>query len=242
MSDQIPAIFLQMCYVTDAGIFLLHFYFFSPPSAPPPSPQLQLAYIYQNISLCGAHGSLVLSPNSPLILPYTPPTLANHPNLNNNASLNGKNFHSFFQNLNDGNDLPIPTISSRFYDVPLLISNFSKSTKPILASLNIQSLMSKHSELKDFLYELSANKVPAYIIALQETWTIHHPHLINIPGYKFIHQHRKDMKGGGVGFYVKENLSFKVSEKHTTFIPKIFECLSIEISISNKKNHFLIHL
>ena len=98
--------------------------------------------------------------------------------------------------------------------------------------------MSKHSELKDFLYELSANKVPAYIIALQETWTIHHPHLINIPGYKFIHQHRKDMKGGGVGFYVKENLSFKVSEKHTTFIPKIFECLSIEISISNKKNIF----
>ena len=155
-----------------------------------------------------------------------------------NASFNGKNFHSFFQNLNDGNDLPIPTISSRFYDVPLLISNFSKSTKPILASLNIQSLMSKHSELKDFLFELSANKVPAYIIALQETWTIHHPHLINIPGYKFIHQHRKDMKGGGVGFYVKENLSFKVSEKHTTFIPKIFECLSIEISISNKNTIF----
>ena len=75
-----------------------------------------------------------------------------------NASFNGKNFHSFFQNLNDGNDLPIPTISSRFYDVPLLISNFSKSTKPILASLNIQSLMSKHSEPKDFLSELSAKK------------------------------------------------------------------------------------
>ena len=47
------------------------------------------------------------------------------------------------------------------------------------------------------------------------------------------------MKGGGVGFYVNENLSLKISEKHTTFILKIFECLSIEKYPSAKKPYSL---
>ena len=48
------------------------------------------------------------------------------------------------------------------------------------------------------------------------------------------------MRGGGVGFYINENLSFKVAEEYSSFFPKIFECLSIEISIRNKKTAGII--
>ena len=77
-----------------------------------------------------------------------------------------------------------------------------------------------------------------YILAIQETWSIHHPHFINIPGFNFTHKQRPSGRGGGVGFYVRNNLSFEVRDELTTFIPKIFECLTISIMLSNKKITF----
>ena len=119
-----------------------------------------------------------------------------------------------------------------------LVCKFVKSSKPILESLNTQSLLSKHSDLKNFLTELSINKIPLHILALQATWTIHHPHLVNIPGFKFIHHQRNKMRSGGVGLYIKDNLSLTIVEEYSTIIPKIFECLSIEKSINNKTTVF----
>ena len=102
--------------------------------------------------------------------------------------------------------------------------------------------MSKHSDLKDFLLETSAKNIPIDILALQETWSIHHPHLVNIPGFNFIHHQRKNTRGGGIGFYIREKLTFEIVNEYSFFIPKIFECLSIAITINNKKNHLLINL
>ena len=121
---------------------------------------------------------------------------------------------------------------------PALCKNFANSSKPLLASLNIQSLMSKHSNLKDFLADSSSNNIPIDILAIQETWSIHHPHLVNIPGFNFIHKQRPSGRGGGVGFYIRENLSFEIRDDLTTFIPKIFECLTISITLNSKKITF----
>ena len=122
--------------------------------------------------------------------------------------------------------------------MPALCKNFANSSKPLLASLNIQSLMSKHSNLKDFLADSSSNNIPIDILAIQETWSIHHPHLVNIPGFNFIHKQRPSGRGGGVGFYIRENLSFEIRDDLTTFIPKIFECLTISITLNSKKITF----
>ena len=102
--------------------------------------------------------------------------------------------------------------------------------------------MSKHLKLKDFLSELSTKNIPIDILALQETWNIPYPHLIHIPGYNFIHHQRDKIKGGGVGFYIQENITYNIVENLSPFIPKLFESLSIEVTINNKKKHILLSI
>ena len=140
-----------------------------------------------------------------------------------------------YDNDNAAAGIPVPKIKSLYYDISSLEANFSNSSNLILASLNIQSLMSKHSDLKNFLLETSAKNIPIDILALQETWSIHHPHLVNIPGFNFIHHQRR---GGGIGFYIREKLTFELVNEYSFFIPKIFECLSIAITINNKRTIF----
>ena len=46
------------------------------------------------------------------------------------------------------------------------------------------------------------------LIVISETWLKYHT-LVILPGYKFIHNHRIDADGGGVGLYLVENFEFK---------------------------------
>ena len=51
------------------------------------------------------------------------------------------------------------------------------------------------------------------IISPRETWLTSNQHqqldYVNIAGYDSIFKHRKDKKGGSVGLYIKESISFK---------------------------------
>jgi hypothetical protein len=58
---------------------------------------------------------------------------------------------------------------------------------------------------------------------------------MSIPQYTLIHKHRPQGNGGGVGFYIKNNINFKVIESLSLMSTKIFECITIEIPLSNKK-------
>ena len=116
------------------------------------------------------------------------------------------------------------------------LQKFQNTDSSILASLNAQSLLSKHSNLQLLISELSS--IPLHILAIQETWAIPHPHLVSIPGFNFTHLERKIGRGGGVGFYVRDDLIFRQLPNFSTFIPKIFECLTIEVSIDNRKSTF----
>ena len=69
------------------------------------------------------------------------------------------------------------------------------------------------------------------ILALQETWFIPHPDLINIPGYTFIHTNRQVNRGGGVDFFIRDGLEFKTLPTLSTFVAKTFESLVVEIQV-----------
>ena len=44
------------------------------------------------------------------------------------------------------------------------------------------------------------------------------------------------MRGGGVGFYIREGLNFKIIDELSPFEEKIFESLTLQLSYSNKKS------
>lgn len=47
------------------------------------------------------------------------------------------------------------------------------------------------------------------VLAVTETWlTELTANAISIPGYKFIHKNREEGRGGGVGFFVKDENDF----------------------------------
>ena len=160
--------------------------------------------------------------------------------INNNPTLKSPKFLSLFEDSspqpNPDFHLPSCQIDSSYYDTHSFTSKYTNTTFPIIASINIQSIQSKHTKLKQLLNE--TQKTPIQIIALQETWSIKHTDLIHIPNFNFTHKQRPAGNGGGIGFYVKSDLNFKILEKHSKFIPKIFECLTIEVSLNNTKTTF----
>jgi len=43
------------------------------------------------------------------------------------------------------------------------------------------------------------------------------------------------MRGGGVGFYIRDGLHFEKINNLSTFVEKTFECLSVEVQYDKKK-------
>jgi hypothetical protein len=86
--------------------------------------------------------------------------------------------------------------------------------------------------------ELIKKNINIEIIALQETWDVKYPDLFPITGFNpLICKRRRGMRGGGVGFYVKEGLRAEILENLSPFENKIIEALTIQLSYptSNKK-------
>jgi hypothetical protein len=127
------------------------------------------------------------------------------------------------------------TIDSKYYDVYSLPTILHDNVSPIFLSINIQSLMSKYDELRSFIVELSSKKIVIDVIAVQEVWEVRQPEILPIPGFQtVICKTRSNMRGGGVGFYVRDGLTFKVVENLSPFEQKIFEALTIQVSYPNK--------
>lgn len=171
-------------------------------------------------------------PHPPSSPPPSPPR--NDPLLtllNNDPRLIHPPFSSLFLDPENTHTLTTPTVNTQYYDTTLLKQTFQNTKHPILASINIQSLQSKHSALASFLSEHDN----IHILALQETWNLKHPDTLSIPQYTLIHKHRPHGNGGGIGFYIKSNIHYNILHQHTHMISKIFECLTIEITINSKK-------
>lgn len=91
-----------------------------------------------------------------------------------------------------------------------------------IAHLNVRSLLNKFVDFKDMLISKDY-----HILAITETW-LHNDvpnEAVAINGYKLIRKDR-DGRGGGVGIYIKENLSFQIIETGDT-IEQL--CVSIKL-------------
>ena len=73
--------------------------------------------------------------------------------------------------------------------------------------LNTQSMVSAFGELL-----LTIKQYPFNVISMSETWPKDNPLLLNhvtIPGYNCEFRSRNSIRGGGVGAYIKETLTYK---------------------------------
>ena len=68
-----------------------------------------------------------------------------------------------------------------------------------------------------------------------------YPELVNLPGFKpLIFKKRRDMRGGGVGFFIRNNLSATVQENLSPFVNKIFESITIQLSYPSARKPILL--
>ena len=97
--------------------------------------------------------------------------------------------------------------------------------------------MSKHLELCHFLSMVNEKGVNIDKRVLQEIWSVPCTNLINIPGYTFVFKTQQSTRGGGIGFYIKSKVKFKIVEV-TPFVEKIFECLTVEFTYPQNKSFY----
>ena len=102
-----------------------------------------------------------------------------------------------------------------------------------LFHLNIRSLQRNFNNLINLLSLLDINFT---LIGVSETWLNEPSHLLDIDGYNFIHKHRPNRSGGGVGLYISNNLEFKLRSDLSFDDIDIAESLFVEILRPHGKN------
>jgi hypothetical protein len=118
-------------------------------------------------------------------------------------------------------------LSSKFHSIESLSSLCSNQKSAVYLSLNVQSLLSKHEQLSTEISELELNNVTIDAIALQETWVVKYTDLVPLNGFNpLIFKRRRDMRGGGVGFYIRNGLTAEIVENLSPFENKIIEALT----------------
>jgi len=132
------------------------------------------------------------------------------------------------------------TVNSSYHDVNSLSALCTRYKSPIYLSINIQSLMSKHENLTIELAELEKNNVCVDAIAIQETWDIKYSDLVSINGFcPVIFKRRRGMRGGGVGFYVRNGIQAEIIEGLSPFENKIIESLTVQLTYPDHKTVML---
>jgi hypothetical protein len=104
-----------------------------------------------------------------------------------------------------------------------------------IISINAQSLANVDHVL--VLRHLLSDKV-VDLIAVSETWlsSKHPDKLCNVDGYKIIRNDREGMRGGGVAFFVRNGLNFKIiAASPNTHDPTQVEYLFCEITLRHSK-------
>jgi len=131
-------------------------------------------------------------------------------------------------------------MSSSYHDSASLSTMCINRKSSVFLSINIQSLMSKHEQLVMEIAELEQKNIVVDVIALQETWDIKYPELVVLDGFNpVMFKRRRGMRGGGVGFYVRNGIHAEVVDDLSPFENKIIEALTIRITYPDKKSMLL---
>jgi hypothetical protein len=116
------------------------------------------------------------------------------------------------------------------------VNRYTGLNRPFILSINVQSINAKLNALGKIVSGLVGKGICVDVIVMQEIWKIQYDSLITLPGYqRLVYKNRKSGKGGGVGFFIKEGLNYKIiTPPFNHFEDRLFESLIIEIS--NKNN------
>ena len=114
-----------------------------------------------------------------------------------------------------------------------------KSNVSIL-SLNVQSLNAKIDELKILVNELAEHKLFFNIICVQETWLSNgsDTSMLQLENYTFIFKGKTCSNHGGVGMYIRNELTFNTL--HLLNQSDIWEGLFVEISSTTHDSKLII--
>ena len=99
--------------------------------------------------------------------------------------------------------------------------------------LNIRSLNHNLSELTDLIHILGHH---FHAIGISETWLNDSDHSVSIENYDFVHSHRKNRQGGGVGIYLADNLDYKIRENLKFENSETIDSLFVEVIVPKGKN------
>ena len=91
-------------------------------------------------------------------------------------------------------------------------------------------------------FQFMVNKLKLDIITLSETWLKNDKHLleyVNLPGYKFSYRNRDEKRGGGVGEYIKDCITYKI-RNDIIGLDNSLEHLWVEVKGKNKKSPYSI--
>ena len=106
----------------------------------------------------------------------------------------------------------------------------------IVLQLNVRSLLSNQTALKQLLRDLKNRKSRVDLILLCETFlTSQTRRLVNFPGYKFISNEQVIRRGGGTGILVREEIMYKMRADLCPFVEGMIESTFIEIIAKNRK-------
>ena len=106
-------------------------------------------------------------------------------------------------------------------------------------SLNCRSLTARWDDFKNLFNEINSDRSQLDIIGLSEIFNVNQA--FHLPGYQqFIFKNRPDNDDnhGGVGFFIKEGISYSVRTDLSIFIPHVIESLFIEICLNGKPTVF----
>ena len=159
--------------------------------------------------------------------------------LNSNINFDLKNaLEIFFGDDNEENSFINDNHSHLYFDLDTFANKFTNNSI-IFLSINVCSLMSKHQNLSLAINDMLKKQVKIKVIAVQETWNVPYPELVNINGFKLFIKTRTNNRGGGIAFYVKDDITCKINHNLSPFYEKEFECLTVEIVLNKKKLQLL---
>ena len=99
--------------------------------------------------------------------------------------------------------------------------------------VNARSLQCNLSGLTNLLVNLNLR---FSFIGITETWLQDSSHNSNISGYRFIHKHRINTSGAGVGLYLADSLEFKWRSDISLSSDETAESLFVEVNRPKERN------
>ncbi len=131
------------------------------------------------------------------------------------------------------NPFELMDINNDYYDTDELNALITKQIKIKVIHLNIRSLAKKYDQLKLFL--TNSNFEPDVILLCETHLNERNDKMYPLNNYQFISNCRKEKKGGGVGIYIKNDLSFKIRDDIAINKECIYESIFIETLNENKR-------